>query len=282
MINNFDILYSFFLFDIHLTVTYFYFFMSNFIFYKFLKNRTMKKNLLLILVALVAFVSCDNMKGNVFAKTKGTGPVQKFTRDVKDFKGIDIQASADVQIQQTTGDFKVVVETHKNIADIFETVVENDILLLRFKPNEGNVSYDKLIVYVDAPTYEKLIVSGSGNFTGGTLKADNLLMDISGSGNINIKDIVAKEIKADVSGSGDISIGGTAEKATCDLSGSGEVDSKNLKTKDVMAVISGSGNINCFAETTLEAEVSGSGNIRYSGAPSVKSKITGSGNVEKE
>lgn len=245
----------------------------------------MKKNLLLILVALVTFVACDNIqgiKGNIFAKTKGTGPVQKFTRDVKGFKGIDIQASADVQIQQTAGDFKVVVETHQNIADIFETVVENDILLLRFKQGEGNVSYDKLIVYVDAPTFEKLIVSGSGNFTGGTLKSDNLLMDISGSGNINIKDITAKEIKADLSGSGDIEIGGTAEKATCDLSGSGGVDSKNLKTKDVVATISGSGNINCNAEVTLEAEVSGSGNIHYSGTPSVKSKVSGSGNVEKE
>jgi Putative auto-transporter adhesin, head GIN domain len=242
----------------------------------------MKKNLLLIFAALVTLVACDNMKGNIFAKTKGTGSIQKTTRDVKGFKGIDIQASADVQIQQTAGDFKVVVETHQNIADIFETVVENDVLLLRFKPNQGNVSYDKLIVYVDAPTFEKLIVSGSGNFTGSNLKSDNLLMDISGSGNINIKDIVAKEIKADLSGSGDIEIGGTAEKATCDLSGSGGVDSKNLKTKDVVATISGSGNINCNAEATLEAEVSGSGNIRYSGAPSVKSKITGSGNVEKE
>jgi Putative auto-transporter adhesin, head GIN domain len=242
----------------------------------------MKKNLLLIFAALVTIVACDNMKGNIFAKNKGTGPIQKFTRDVKGFKGIDIQASADVQIQQTAGDFKVVVETHQNIADIFETVVENDVLLLRFKPNQGNVSYDKLLVSVDAPTFEKLIVSGSGNFTGISLKSDNLLLDISGSGNINIKDISVREIKTDLSGSGNIEVGGTAETAISDLSGSGGVESKNLKAKDVMAIISGSGNINCNAEANLEAEVSGSGNIRYSGSPAIKSKITGSGDVKKE
>jgi Putative auto-transporter adhesin, head GIN domain len=242
----------------------------------------MKKNLLLIFAALVTFTACDNMKGNIFAKTKGTGPISKFTRDVKGFKGIDIQASADVQIQQTAGDFKVVVETHQNIADIFETVVENDILLLRFKPNQGNVSYDKLIVYVDAPTFEKLIVSGSGNFTGGTLKSDAFQAEVSGSGNITIQDLTAKEMKADIGGSGNITVGGTAEKAIYEVSGSGKINAKTMKAKDVFADVSGSANVNCHAEATLTAEVSGSGNIYYGGNPSVKSSVSGSGNIEKE
>jgi hypothetical protein len=242
----------------------------------------MKKNLLLLSITLYTFIACDDIQEKAFSKTKGTGAVEKFTRDAKGFKGVDIQASADVELKQTVGDFGVVVETHKNIADIFETVVENDILCLRFKPNQGNVSYDKLIVYVDAPTFEKLIVSGSGNFKGNTLKSQSLTTEVSGSGNISLDAVETQDFKANIGGSGNITINGMAEKATYDVSGSGDIEAKMLKAKEVKADVSGSANVNCNAEVSIEAEVSGSGNVYYSGNPSVKSKVSGSGNIEKQ
>ena len=241
----------------------------------------MKKNLLLIITALFTFTACDNIINGIANGVKGEGPIEKFTRDAKGFKGIDIQASADVQLTQTNGDFKVVVETHKNIADIFETVVEGDILILKLKPGNNYVRYDKLVVYVDAPTFEKLIVSGSGNFTGGTLKSETMFTEVSGSGNISIKDLTTKELKSALGGSGNITIGGTTEKAVYEVSGSGDIDAKNTKAKDVKADLSGSGGVSCNAEVAFEGDVSGSGNIYYTGNPSVKSKVSGSGNIEK-
>ena len=230
----------------------------------------------LIAIALI-FQACDEW----FSSVKGEGPVQKETRQVTGFKGVELGASGDVFIKQAA-EFKVVVETHKNIAEILETNVENGILKIYFKHGMGNVSYDKLNIYVEGPAFEKINLLGSGNIkTENALTGSNLELDLTGSGNITVKDAAFNKIEADIAGSGNIELSGTADSDDLSLSGSGNIEAKNLKAKTVKAHITGSGGIDCYAETDLDVSITGSGDVRYSGTPSVKTRVTGSGNVEK-
>ena len=213
---------------------------------------------------------------------KGTGSVEKETRDVKDFKGVNLMSTGTVFLKKSNT-FSVVVETHKNIAELLETVNDNGVLKIRFKNNIGNIHYDKLNIYVEAPTIETIDLSGSGD-----MSADNAIsnagldIDLSGSGRIELKEGGYTQLTANLGGSGSIVLSGTAEKATYAITGSGNIDMKNVKAKTVKAEITGSGNIYCHADAALDALVTGSGDIQYSGDAIVKSRVTGSGSIDKK
>lgn len=238
----------------------------------------MKKDILIIAAAFLLFFACKR----IFNSVKGTGPVETETRSLKDFKGVELGASADVYMTQAT-DFKVTIEAQKNIAELLETSVEGGILKIYFKKSMGNVDYDKLIIHVEAPLFESVNLLGSGNMIAqNAFKGDKLSLNITGSGDVRVKDATYNTVKAELSGSGNLEVGGSAESCELEVSGSGDLEAANLKSKKVDASITGSGNIDCHAETTMDASVTGSGDIHYKGDPSVKSRITGSGSIEKK
>jgi hypothetical protein len=265
----------------------------------------MKKLVFSLLAISVLFTSCDGW--GIFDGSNGItgkGAIERVTRDVKDFKNIDLATSANVFVKQGTT-FKVEVETHKNIADVFETIVEGGTLRLQTKKGIWNMRYDKLNVYIEMPTIEGIDISGSGDIKAETaLSGDNIDLIISGSGNLLAEQgVAAKTVKIRISGSGDIKatgistgdlsakisgsggldLSGTADKADYLVSGSGDIGAKSVKSKAVQAHVSGSGNIECYADESMDALSSGSGNITYSGnATVVKSHASGSGNVSKE
>ena len=238
----------------------------------------MKRDIIIIAAAFMVFFACKK----IFKGVKGSGPVTTETRAVTGFKGVDLGASGDVYMTQGA-DFKVTVETHANVAELLETYVEDGVLKIYFKKNTGNVNYDKLIVRVQAPVFESIMLYGSGNMvTENALTGQTLAILLSGSGDIEINEANYNSIKADVTGSGDIKVGGVTESGDLRVSGSGDIDASNLKSKQTKADIIGSGNIDCSAETALEAAVLGSGDIHYSGNPTVKSRVTGSGDIVKK
>ena len=247
----------------------------------------MKKLILPLATLILIFSACTNIPFG--SGIKGEGPIEKTERTVSDFKGVELLASADVNIKQGSA-FKVTVEGQKNITNELETVVENGSLKIRFKNTIVNLQYDKLVVYVEAPTFDKLILAGSGNMTvenafssttpvtiditgsgnlvaQSTVTSPELNIDVSGSGNLTIKDAQSAKIATNLVGSGNIHLTGKVNDSNYEVSGSGDIDGSDLKAQNVKASITGSGNIKCHAEATLEANVSGSGDIIYSGTP---------------
>ena len=262
------------------------------------------KNLIIALFAFLFLLpSCDDGFGLFDSKRiAGKGLLEKQDRDVKDFKGIDLMASANVIIKQSPT-YKVVVEGQNNILEVLETVVDNGILRIKFKDGSWSLNFDKLNVYIETPSVSSLEISGSGDMTLETaFNADDLDIKLSGSGNIKTVDgLTAKKIDAEIGGSGDIKMGmttaselkatilgsgnftikGTAEKAKLQVTGSGDIDADDFVTKATEAQTTGSGNIHCHATESLDAQIMGSGDIRYSGnPPSVKSKAMGSGEIK--
>ena len=263
----------------------------------------MKKLIFASFALLLLLTSCDDGFGLFDSKRiTGKGAIEKQDRDAKDFKGIDLMASADVIVKHGAT-YKIIVEGQQNILDILETVVDNGILRIKFKDGSWSLNYDKLNVYVETPTVSSLEISGSGNMTlESAVNAEDLDIKLSGSGNIQTADgLIAKKINVELGGSGDIKMGattateltadifgsgnfdikGTGEKAKLSITGSGDIDAYDFITKSTEAQTTGSGNIHCHATESLDAQIMGSGDIRYAGnPPSVKSKALGSGNIE--
>jgi hypothetical protein len=266
----------------------------------------MKKMMLAALSILLIFNACDDGWG-IFdgaKRVKGTGEIEKFTRDVSGFKGISNGISADVFVKQAEA-YKVVIEGQKNIVDLIETEIDDEVLTLRFKDGAWNVQFKKLVVYIETPSVSSLSVSGAGDLQtenkltttddfkvrvsgsgnikiGEGLTAKTLDIEIGGSGNANIGASTLTSVLAEIAGSGNLSIEGTTENAEYRVSGSGEIEAKSLTAKNVEARASGSGNITCSASDSLDAQSSGSSDIVYSGTPPVlRTKANGSGTIRK-
>jgi hypothetical protein len=214
-------------------------------------------------------------------RVKGEGDIVKESRDVRDFKGVSSSIGADVFLKQANS-FKVTVEGQKNILDLLKTDVKNGVLKITFEKGYSMQYREPVKIYVEAPSFESLGMSGSGNvISDNTLSGDKLDIDISGSGDFNLASIQFKTVDFGVSGSGDVKIGGSADEIKFEISGSGNIKANDLKTQKAICRISGSGDIDCNVKQVLEAYVSGSGDIKYSGSPSsVKTRVTGSGDIK--
>ena len=214
-------------------------------------------------------------------RVKGTGPVVSETRNISDFKGVESSIAADIVLKQGST-FKVRVEGQKNILEVLKTELKGNSLKISFEKGYS-VNYNaNLKVYVEAPNFESLGMSGSGNVRAdGKLSGNMLNISISGSGDFDLDDIQYQEMDLGISGSGDVAISGSANRVGMRISGSGDVKAGDLTAQSVKCQVSGSGNITCNAQKSLEAYVSGSGDIRYKGKPeSVKTKVSGSGDID--
>jgi hypothetical protein len=248
----------------------------------------MKKVCLSLLILLVT-ISVSIAQNNNYShndgwggkKVTGEGANVKESRDARDFKGVSSSISADIYLTQGSS-FKVTVEGQKNILDLLKTEVKNGTLKITFEKGYSLRYKEPLKVYVQAPSFEALGMSGSGKVVSeNKLSGDKLDIDISGSGDFDLADIQFTAVDFGVSGSGDVKIGGSAETIKLEISGSGNIKANNLKTQKALCRVSGSGDITCNVKQALEAYVSGSGDIKYSGSPaSVKTRVTGSGDIE--
>ena len=207
------------------------------------------------------------------------------TRPVSGFNSIASSGSFHVYVK-IDGTESLKISADDAIIDKIETVVENGTLKIRFKKefgwnNHGNSNAD---IYVTAKSLSSLVNSGSGSIkVEGAASASTFKLVLSGSGNITAASVKAEKIDGVISGSGNINVnGGSAADAHIAISGSGSFDAKGLKTESTKVSISGSGNVYINAEKELSASLIGSGSVRYTGNASVHTSKLGSGSVSKE
>ena len=214
-----------------------------------------------------------------FTGVQGSGPVKTESRDVRDFHGVDLDFSGDVEVR-VSPTYSVEVQAQESLLPILKTEVKNGRLKIYFSENVS--SSDNIKVVVSGPAFDELNVAGSGNMVVSTpLQSDKMEVSVAGSGNLEMKQATLGSLDCNVAGSGGMEIGGTANSTEADISGSGEIDAKQLTSNELRARVAGSGSISAHVVQVLKADVSGSGDIYYSGEPSVQSNISGSGNVEK-
>jgi len=233
-----------------------------------------------VAIGIIATFSSCKKDGNLFCKN-GNGDTTIEKSVVSAFSEIDLQTTAKIYLTEAA-DYTVTVHASSNIHEYIELDVRGNELEIDTKSGKC-IDDDNLVMYITAPKYTRLKISGCGSIVNEkALTSDNLEVKISGSGEVNLTDITVQSYNIDVSGSGDVTLEGSpVADGKIKISGSGDVDVLALATKDMEIKVSGSGEANVNVSNSLKVEVSGSGDINYIGNASVSLDTSGSGSVQK-
>lgn len=221
--------------------------------------------------------------------------ITKEVKNVSNFSAIKVLGSPDVDYSQSKGSGTTVsIYGSDNLVDLLEVSTVNGVLQVNIKNGVKILSGERrLKVIASSPSLNEVEIKGSADVhLKGTVKGDDLNLEITGSGDIeaenlqytnlsayikgsgdiDVKNVKGTTVKTIVSGSGDVNIKGTAKWAALTVNGSGDISADKLAATEVIATVSGSGDISCYASKQLDAKVSGSGDIEYKGNPTILNK----------
>lgn len=204
-------------------------------------------------------------------------------REAKNFHAISVSSAFDVYLTQGNEE-KVAVSAGetKDLADI-KVEVRNGVLEIGWdhkgKWGRGN---KKLKAYISFKTLDKLKASGACDVSViGTLKADDLLVDLSGASDLKGK-VDAKKLTFDISGASDTKITGTAVNLNIDASGASSFKGFELSTDYCNVSASGASDIRITVNKELSATASGASDIDYKGTGVIRDiKTSGASSISR-
>ncbi len=193
------------------------------------------------------------------AAVRGSGKLAKETRTVPEFREINVDGAAKIDV--TIGSPRsVVVEADDNIIPLIETEVRGDRLVISAKQRYHDPMHHGVTVTITTPQLTGLEVRGAVTGAVAGLAGDRFDMEIRGAGTL----------KAD----------GAVDELQIDVAGAGSIDGEKLRAKRADVSVAGAGEVTVTATDELMARVSGVGTIRYGGNPGkVQQKVLGVGRI---
>ncbi|MBB4037621.1 hypothetical protein GGR21_003541 [Dysgonomonas hofstadii] len=196
----------------------------------------MKTNCFILITLIFAFNACSSS-----AQTSGS------KRNVSNFSSISVSGGIDVNFTQSNK-YTAEIETDAENLPNVEIEVKDGTLEIKRKKGTQFKRNTKVLVYVSAPTLEKLAMSGGSDVNIKDLSTNKLFsVAASGGADLDIEKLSVSECKLAFSGGAD-----------CDI--------KMLKAKDVQLSFSGGsdGEIHLDVEK-LTAAASGGADLELSG-----------------
>jgi len=239
----------------------------------------MRKYIWLFAALPLVMGSCRFVTGK---RVHGNGVIKTEERSVSTFKNVEVSGSIDVYVSQ--GDIKPVkIEGDENLLQYIEVEQEGDKLFVREKQGYNLKPSAEMRIYVTAPVYNNIEVSGACDIIGMTKisNSENLALSASGAGDIKME-VDAPKLSAEISGSGSIDLKGQTKDVDLQLTGAGHAHCYDLLSENTKVDISGAGSAQVYASVKLDAEVSGAGSVSYKGnATNVIQHTSGVGSVTK-
>jgi hypothetical protein len=239
----------------------------------------MRRYLWLLAALPLVMGSCRFVTGK---RVHGNGVVKSEERSVSTFKNVDVSGAINVYVSQ--GEVKPVkIEGDENLLQYIEVEQEGDKLFVREKHGYNLKPSAEMRVYVTAPVYNTIEVSGACDIIGITKisNPENLELTASGAGDIKME-VDAPKLRAEISGSGSIDLKGQTKDVDLQLTGAGHAHCYDLLSENTKVDISGAGSAQVYASVKLDAEVSGAGSVSYKGnATNVTQHTSGVGSVTK-
>jgi hypothetical protein len=227
----------------------------------------------------VSSSSCTFVTGK---RVRGNGNITDREHTVSDFTDVEVHGAIDLRIAQ--GERRPVrVEADENLQSQITVETRGNTLYIATQKGYNLRPSRKIVVYLTAPRYGHLEVSGACNMYGdGELTQDvPLSMKVSGSGDIRMQ-VDAPRVTVKISGAGDLDMKGRTRDLEIDISGAGDAKCYGLLAENTKVSISGAGSAEVFASVALNARVSGAGSVTYrADASSVEQKVSGAGSVRK-
>ncbi len=192
-------------------------------------------------------------------RAKGSGNIVSETRDLRDFKAIEVGGVFHVEVVAQK-DFSVQVEADDNLLEHIKTEVHNGVL--EISTSRKMKSHNGLKIKITAPDIERLEVSGVAKISVADLKNAGLRINTSGASKINLS--------------------GETDKLIVEVSGASNIEAETLKTREAAVESSGASKVSVFATESLRADASGASRITYTGgATDVVKKTSGTSSVSQ-
>jgi len=210
----------------------------------------------------------------------GTGNIMTETRNVHDFRAIDVSYPAQVLVKQGTKE-SLSIEAEDNLLPGLKTQVKNGVLEVFYKTENGkHVNPTKTVkITIVVKDLTNVDFTSAGELVIEKLKTNDLSVSMSGAGNLKLDGIQTKMLSVNLSGAGSMSASGTSDDLDVTISGFGDFKGGDLHDKKARVDISGAGSATVWADNNLTADVSGAGSISYYGSASVTKQISGVGGV---
>jgi hypothetical protein len=227
----------------------------------------------LILILLISAGAVSNAQNIVYDENAEI-------RRVETFNNIEVSGAISLYLSQGSEQGVAISAGEEKYNNKIKTEVKNGTLKISVDGgvwNGFNWTNRKLKAYVTVTNINRLEVSGASYVSiSGTLKSEDLKLDISGAS--EIKGIVqVNKLDMDISGASVSRLSGNAKTAFIDASGACKVNSYDLSIDVCKASSSGASNIKVTVTGELSADASGGSNIYYKGPGVGKALNTSAG-----
>jgi hypothetical protein len=211
---------------------------------------------------------------------QGSGNVQHETRVVGAFSGVSVQSGirGDVKI----GKQHVELEADDNLLPIVETIVDDGVLVVRFKPHTSLNTRTETVVHVTAPSIDLLETSGGSKMRAELVPVDDLKIESSGGGDVTAHQVAVKHLRAHVSGGGALVLEGSADDVKLDMSGGSRCKGEKLQTRALRLHASGGSTARLAVSETVSGAASGGSVVHVSGHPQTRVSTSGGSEIETD
>jgi hypothetical protein len=194
------------------------------------------------------------------------------TRQISGFHGVSVSSGIDLFLTQKNIE-EVQVEADLEDLKKIITEVESGILKIYIREKSWfNMNWNNAHrkVYVSFKTMDKLMASaGSDVVSQGTLKLEDLDLDVSSGSNVKLE-LEANKISAETSSGSDLSLAGKANSIQVNASSGSDINATELYAKKCIASASSGSDISVNVTEQLDASASSGADISYSGNPKTK------------
>lgn len=211
---------------------------------------------------------------------RGSGNVVTESRDVQEFRAVEVDYPAQVLITQ--GDQRSVkIEGEDNLLPGLRTEVRSGTLDIFYKTENGkHVNPTKLVkITIVVPDLTDVELRSAGELTIESLETDSLDVSLTGAGNVKLNNIVVQRLAMNLSGAGSTTASGKADDLDLNISGFGDFKGGELHNQTALVSISGAGSATLWVDEHLTADLSGAGSVSYYGTADVNQHINGVGSV---
>ena len=211
----------------------------------------------------------------------GSGKVVAETRQVRRFSRVDVCCGMELYLEQSNRE-SLEIEAEDNILAEIESIVQGDILVIKFRGSYPDVVYSpkrSIQIYLTVNEIEGIEISGGGELFAEDISTNSLVIDLSGGSDAEIDFLKADYFDLNVSGGGDIELVGEVTKQFVDASGGSSYQAKELHSEEATLNISGGGSAMVWVDEIFNVDASGGSSVRYFGTPRIQSDVSGGSEI---
>jgi hypothetical protein len=238
----------------------------------------MRHPFLLLLLVILVFSSCRFFGGE---RVFGDGNVTTKSISVGSFSSVDVSGAIKVHVKQEDRN-NVKVEADENLHEFIDIYTDGDVLVVHSKQGYNLKPSRDIIVFVSAPAFRQLEVSGACDIIGEGVLSGSQALSIKASGASSVDlELDLPSFTSDLSGASDITLKGKVNDLRIEGSGASNIKAFDLVSENAELDLSGSSDARLTANRSLKVEASGASTINYRGNAAVTQKVSGAGSVKR-